>query len=161
MSHTSKGLFSSCIKKSRSGHSRIGQSHQRPKLLLPLHLAIFSDLVTSKSQDGCSPASVASAFQARRRRRADGKKTCTSCACSLSKSFLEAQFSDFCLHLINQNCVMLPPAAVHEAGKCSCLGGACWHPEYNWNSDGKYFEKNYVPLVSQLMGLWRNKINEH
>ena len=49
------------------------------------------------------------------------KKACASRACSLSKSFLEAQFSNFCLHLINQNCVILPPPAVHEAGKCSCV----------------------------------------
>ena len=117
-----KGLFSSCYycEKSRSGRFRIGQSRQRPRPL-PFHVAVFSHLVTSKSQDGCSPASIASAFQARKRRRADGKKACTSCACSLSKSFLETQFSDFCLHLINQNCIILSPPAVHEAGKCSCV----------------------------------------
>lgn len=37
----------------------------------------------------------------------------------------------------------------------------CCYPEHNWDSDGKYFEMNYVFVVSKLMRLRRNKINEH
>lgn len=39
--------------------------------------------------------------------------------------------------------------------------GTCCRPENNWNSDEKYFEKNYASVVSKLIGLKKNKINEH
>lgn len=97
------------------------RSHPRPNLLLPVHSASLSDLVTWKLHDGGS-VNIASAFQAGR--RADGKRHIAA-AYSLLKNFLEAQFSD--LYLINQNCVLLPLLAAHKTGKCSYFGWAHCH----------------------------------
>lgn len=91
--------------------------------------------------------------------RADGKRQIPAASvlfqgaswkvCSLTSAYIS----------IIQNCVIKPLLTAFEAGKCVCAGGACGYPEKQWNSDGKYFEKNCV-IVFIIVGFRKNKINE-
>lgn len=126
-------------------------------MLLPFHLAILPNLSTSKSQDGCSPASITPAFQARRR-RADGKRR----GPVVPVLFQRASWK---LSSVTSACISLARTVSHcQPQLYTRLGNAVvWaeDPGHSWNSDGQYFERNCVPFVSKIMGLKSNKMNEH
>lgn len=97
------------------------------------------DLVNLKSQDGCPPASIASAFQAGRRRRADGKRQIPTAPVLFQGASWKLSSVTSAYVSLARTVSCYQPLAVHKAVKRGCLGGACRHPEHSWDSDRTYF----------------------